>query len=167
MHGVVKGFQSFNLEKDNELNKKIYQRNIPDNPLQPDLNIYPVQTKMVKMMISDGRKTDNVNVANIKQYNIHDVNTNFNPGTSIAPWNGYVKNIDTETYLRNPVCNLDINNVYVPDSNSDLYTETVKNNNLGIDKHNLLFHQEMFDNTNNKHVNKQTNKLLFGNNTRC
>lgn len=160
MYGVVNNFQSFNVNRDNELNPKIYARNIPDTALQPNLNNYPMQTKRSKMQIVDNRI---ISSKQKKPYHIFDIEKNFNPGTATPPWNGYVTNIDIETQLRtpNPKCNT--NKHYIPSSDSNLYNSPIEDNNLGIKEHNLLFKQEQYT---SRQPYKQFNKL-FNNNTRC
>ena len=161
MYGVIKGFQSFNLEKDNELNSKIYQRNIPDKPLQPDLNIYPIQTKRMKMQVIDARTSQ---TCKKHKYEIFNIENNFNPGTAMAPWNGFATNVDVETNLRRPNSNCNINDIYIPSSSSDLYNSTVRDNNLGIKDHEILFKQDELSTVRQPYQNFSN---IFNNNTRC
>ena len=160
MYGVVKGFQSFNMERDSELNPRIYQRNIPDKPLQPNFNFYPVQTKREKMHIVDNR---NIFCKNPKSYDMHNVETNFNPGNAIGPWNGYAVNVDVETQLKKPNCKCDTEN-YIPSSGSDLFIPTSQSSNLGVNEHPYLFKEQELSTSRKPYQNFDK---IFNNSTRC
>ena len=57
----------------------------------------------------------------------------FNPGTATAPWSGYTTHINDESKLRNQFFALQKSEqgVYIPPSNSDLYVDTIENDNEG------------------------------------
>ena len=153
--------------KDN-VNNKIYNRNIPSQNLQPYLNVRPVSTKYSLMPIVDPRKSNNVSLQNMPTYNI---NNTFSPSTSNGPWSGYASNINVESILKNQVYALQKSSqsVYVPNSNSDLYNykfHTTGNLNNNLETHNLLFSQQQFNDFN---PNPSTNVIginLFNNSTR-
>ena len=45
LFGVVNGMYQCNLDRSNELNERIYERNVPSSTLQPQFGIRPVATK--------------------------------------------------------------------------------------------------------------------------
>lgn len=105
-----------------EINQEIAKRNIPSAPLQPYFSIQPVSTKFQLFPSSDRREKLVVPCPT------HDVTNVFNPGTSIAPWSGYAKNVNTEMRLQNRYFALQRADqaVYVPSSKSELYRYEVR-----------------------------------------
>jgi hypothetical protein len=148
------------------MNREIYSRNLPSQPLQPYLDVRPVMTKYSYLPIVDPRREIKQQFKDLPTYN---TNTTFNPGNRQAPWSGFASNINLESELRNQIYALQKCNQaeYVPKSNSDLYDfnlQVTKHTNLG--DRNLLFKQEAFPQFN---PNPDTNILgvnLFNNNTR-
>jgi hypothetical protein len=146
-------------------NQRIYDRNIPSQLIQPYLDVRPVMTKYSIMPIVDPRKTNNVNMVQTPTYNIENV---FNPGNTKSPWSGYASQVNKESELRNQIYALQrcSQSVYVPNSNSDLYNNNFKpqqiNNELNI--YSTLFNEERFDsfNPNTENVGNE----LFYNYTR-
>jgi hypothetical protein len=147
----------------NEMNSKIYDRNIPSAQLQPYLDVRPVMTKYSLLPIVDPRKKSNENMV---QQPVYNTNAVFNPGNTQSPWSGYASNINTETELRNQIFALQKsdNAVYVPSSTSDLYNYSFNTKKQNENKHSLLFHSEQFNTfdptPNNLHLG------LFNNYTR-
>lgn len=134
----------------NEMNAKIYDRNIPSAQIQPYLNVRPVMTKYSLMPVIDPRKKMNEPMVQQPVYNTNEV---FNPGNRKSPWSGYASNINTETELRNQIFALQKsdNAVYVPQSTSDLYnysfnTKRQNGNDADANNHPLLFNHEQFNN---------------------
>lgn len=112
-----------------ELNARIQSRQYPDKPLPPNYDPRPAPTKYSIFPIID-RKT------HVRQplhnYPLDD-STNFYPTSTNGPPNTFLKNVDTETYLRNQTVALQhgVNaGVYVPSSQSDLYNATVPQSSL-------------------------------------
>jgi hypothetical protein len=128
----------------NDINHRIYDRNVPSSALQPYLDVRPVSTKYSRFPIVDPRKTINVPLTQEPTYNIH---YTFNPGDRMAPWSGFASNINLESELRNQIYALQSCSqaVYVPDSKSDLYNPMFYNNQQ---ENELLFKKEKFDNFN-------------------
>lgn len=131
----------------NEMNTKIYDRNIPSAPVQPYLDVRPVMTKYSLLPIIDPRKKIN---EVMEQQPVYNTSAVFNPGNTKSPWSGYASNINTETELRNQIFALQKsdNAVYVPQSTSDLYTysfNTKKQPGDNKNEHSLLFHNEQFN----------------------
>ena len=143
MHGVVNGLYYCNQERTDELNNRIYIRNIPSHPLQPKYSQIPISTKYSLMPILDQRMEPTVSLNNYPIYNSENV---FNPGNAQAPWSGFSNNINLESNLRNQFfANQRCEQAYyVPSSNSDLYN-TIVESGPNIQTHPLLFKREDFE----------------------
>lgn len=111
-----------NSEKNNVMNAKLYERNVPSQPLRSFLDVRPQNTKYTTVM----PVVDNVNTASIKQPVMHNAIGTFNPGT-YAPWYGYAANIDKETDLHNS--KMSQRGTFGASSASDMYKFTWSNNN--------------------------------------
>ena len=98
MHGVVTGYFRCNEARDEELNNRISDRNIPSTSLQPQYSIRPVATKYGYMPILDQNKKVDTPLKSYTQYSTSHV---FNPGNSKAPWSGFSNNVNIESTLRN------------------------------------------------------------------
>ena len=147
-----------------QTNKRIYDRNIPSQLLQPYLDVRPVMTKYSYFPIVDPRKEINVPLEQMPTYNVNKV---FNPGNTTSPWSGFASNINLESELRNQVYALQkcSQAVYVPKSSSDLYDykfKTVTQPN----PHQLLFQNETFASFNPNPDSKVVGSGIFLNNTR-
>lgn len=148
----------------NQTNQRIYDRNVPSQILQPYIDARPVMTKYSHFPIVDPRKSISVPLIQSPTYNVHNV---FNPGNSKSPWSGFATNVNTESELRNQIYSLQkcSQAVYVPRSNSDLYThhfQTKKQPN----SHELLFTETKFDQF-NPNPSPSCGSGIFYNNTRC
>ena len=149
-----------------ETNKRIYDRNVPSQLLQPYLDVRPVSTKYSFMPIVDPRSQVNVRLQQMPTYNVHNV---FNPGNTQSPWSGFASNINKESELRNQIYALQkcSQAVYVPNSNSDLYHYTYTPANAGqMSSHNLLFVKNQFDEFNPNPDPKIVGSGIFNNSTR-
>jgi hypothetical protein len=147
-----------------ETNRRIYDRNIPSQMLQPYLDVRPVMTKYSYFPIVDPRKEINVQLQQMPTYNVHNV---FNPGNTQSPWSGFASNINKESELRNQIYALQkcSQSVYVPNSSSDLYQYSFNSMKQQI-SHSLLFTEDSFSDFN---PNPQSNVIgvgLFNNSTR-
>ena len=145
-----------------EMNNKIYQRNIPSQALKPQYSSRPVSTKYSLMPILDQRPQA---TENLHQYKNFQVSSTFNPGTAQAPWDGYVSNVNVESQLRNQFFALQAadQGKYIPSSNSDLYKVTVTSKKVP-QNHPLLFEQQEFQPFNPNTCNLAKN--IFNNSTR-
>ncbi len=158
---------SFPNHRNNSINEKLYDRNIPSHNLQPYLNVRPVMTKYSILPIVDPRKDTAYSLTQAPTYNIH---TSFNPGNAQAPWSGYSSNINVESDLRSQIFALQScdQSVYVPKSTSDLYKYSFaspnRNYQEGTTNHELLFKEESFNEVN--YVSNNTHQGLFNNFTR-
>lgn len=152
----------------NMTNRRIYDRNLPSQMLQPYVSVRPVMTKYSYFPIVDPRKELNVRMEQMPTYNSHLV---FNPGNTQSPWSGFASNINVESELRNQIYALQkcSQSVYVPQSNSDLYkysfTPNSASSNL-FQPHSLLFRQDNFDNFNPNPNNNIVGSNMFSNPTR-
>ena len=105
-----------NFEYDNELNKRLENRNTPSAPLQPLYDIRPVATKYTMFHTVDPKININSNGYQYDPYQI------FNPGDR-APVEYFIRHIDVESTLRSQFFALQTSPqaVYVPELNSQLY----------------------------------------------
>ena len=104
-------------QREQMINTRISNRNIPSQELEPLLSCYLKSTKYIQQPILDSR-----NIPNTKKYETYSTTQTFNPGNK-SPWQGYVNAINIETELKNQLFPLSWSNknVYVPASTSDLY----------------------------------------------
>ena len=119
--GIIQGCYSGQQDRVDELNDRIYARNIPDNNLRPNYDPRPISTKYACFPVID-RKIPSSSSSSSKQYLGEG---GFLPPAINAPT---VRNIDTETILRNQTVALQRGigqGNYVPSSKSDLYHTTV------------------------------------------
>lgn len=166
INGVPSGVYVGQFERTTELDNRILERSFPSEPLQPNYDPRPISTKYSVMPVLHGRKSDAEPKTEYKNYNIHEV---FNPGNSSAPVNGFLNNVDHETYLRNQFFALQKGDKheYVPKSKSELYNDYLYNSVEINQPHPDLFNTEKF-------VNNRPNFIglsgiggdMFHNNTR-
>tara|TARA_Y100000389_G_C17288396_1_gene426692 strand:- start:191 stop:733 length:543 start_codon:yes stop_codon:yes gene_type:complete len=126
----------------NDINDRISNRHFSDIPLEPNFAPRAVSTKYSLFPIINCRKEDQEHALKYPVYNVK----NFNPSTKGAPSSGYFHNIDHETNLRNQQVYLQHNdspNIYIPDSNSDLYKNYVVST-PSVQPHPNLFEQSTF-----------------------
>ena len=124
MYGVVQGAWIRNVGKDEEINKRLFARNVPSATLQPSYGIRPVSTKYGALDIIDRRVPASVPIEKLPTYNIA---TTFNPGTSQAPWSGFATAIDVESSLRSQFFALQSceQSEFVPSSTSEMYSASL------------------------------------------
>jgi len=124
MYGVVEGLYYTNLERTEELSKRMYNRNIPSSTLQPQFSMRAVATKYDLMPVLDRHAPSSVPIKTEPTYNIGKV---FNPGTAQAPWSGFAANVNNESQLRNQFFALQksAQATYIPPSTSDMYQNEV------------------------------------------
>jgi hypothetical protein len=142
IYGVPEYLYYGQHERVDELNDRIKDRQFPDSPLEPMFSPRSIPTKYSHFPIVNRRKPMNEPAIPYLDYNI----VNFNPGSHRGPPSGILKNIDTETILRNQTMALQKSEqaVYVPSSNSDLYKVTVVSK-PSEQTHPLLFEQQTFN----------------------
>jgi hypothetical protein len=149
----------------NEINTRIYDRNIPSHPLQQYLDVRPVMTKYSYLPIVDPRKEVNTPFTQYPSYNVHNT---FNPGNTQSPWSGFASNVNVESELKNQIFALQKCNqaVYVPSSKSDLYQFSFQTNNLVQQPHELLFQEQEFKEFNPNCYSEDVGYSMFNNSTR-
>ena len=150
-----------NIQNDSEMSNDIRKRNIPSMSLQPQFSLRPVSTKYAHFPIIDTQISNKVPIYKKS----HNVGLVFNPGDRMAPFSGFVENVDVESVLRNQIFALQKNDqaVYVPSSKSDLYMKDQFKPSTN-QKHNLLTPLNNFNKTNPNNLNLGGN--LFYNHTR-
>ncbi len=114
-------------QRQHTVNLRLYERNVPSQPLQPYLDARPVLTKYSILPIVDPRMQIETPLIQQGTFNPE---TMYNPGNDMGPWSGYASNVNRESELRNQIYaiqNCD-QSVYVPSSNSSLYNFKWKNN---------------------------------------
>ena len=145
----------------NELNERMYDRNIPSGPLQPYIDVRPVMTKYSIMPIVDPRAPIKSPMVQMPTYNIKNT---FNPGNTQSPWSGY--SVNDESTLRNQLYPLQKCDQYywVPSSNSDLYNSRQRDNGNENQIFNNLFSKPTFNKFDPNICN--IGNQLWNNNTR-
>lgn len=148
-----------------QTNTRIYDRNIPSQPLQPYLSVRPVMTKYSHLPIVDPRRPIHQPLMQAPKFNVSEV---FNPGNTKSPYSGFASNINKESELRNQIYALQkcSQAVYVPNSTSDLYQYKFKTP-TQFNAHELLFHEQSFDSFNPNPAPELCGSGLFYNSTRC
>jgi hypothetical protein len=124
MYGVVDGIYYCGIKREEELNQRLYERNIPSNPLQAQFDIRPVSTKYALLPILDRRAKTTVPIIQVPTF---DIGHTFNPGNAMAPWSGFAANVNNESDLRNQFFALQRAGQaeYVPSHTSDMYQNHV------------------------------------------
>jgi hypothetical protein len=147
-----------------QTNKRIWDRNIPSQPLQPYLDVRPVLTKYSYFPIVDPRKESKVPLVQMPTFNVHKT---FNPGNTQSPWSGFASNINKESELRNQIFALQkySQSIYVPNSYSDLYNYNFKTKTVS-QPHNLLFENGSFSEFNPNPNPEILGSSIFFNSTR-
>jgi hypothetical protein len=148
-----------------QTNNRIYDRNIPSQPLQPYIDVRPVMTKYAHFPVVDHRRENNVRLAQLPTFDVKKV---FNPGNDVAPWSGFASNINLESELRNQVYALQkcSQAVYVPSSSSDLYNYKFRTPKAQYNPHELLFQKVSFEHFNPNPDPNIVGVGIFNNNTR-
>ena len=105
-----------------ELNDRIFNRNIANRPVTSLIDVRATPTRYVKMPIVNMRSVPKVQCPHVLPFNVH---KQFFPGNTKSPYDGY--NVDNETILRNQTFALQKceQSEYVPSSKSDMYAKTV------------------------------------------
>jgi len=119
MEGVVNGVYYCHMDRTTELSERMFERNLPNAPLQVNYDPRPAETRYVQMPILDCRSPATVPRERRPVYN---TNVMFSPGTSL-PFSGYQKSIDKESRLYNITFPLQScpQAKFIPGTSSDLY----------------------------------------------
>ena len=146
------------------INLRSYERNIPSATLQPYLDTRPVMTKYSIMPIVDLRNNVKTPLVQQPTYSQHNI---FNPGDR-GPYSGYASSINDESELRNQIYAIQdcAQATYIPSSKSSLYNTKWTNVRQPQQPFPKLFEKEQFPLVN---PNSNPNKIgfaLFNNATR-
>tara|TARA_B100001175_G_C19386028_1_gene578990 strand:- start:129 stop:632 length:504 start_codon:yes stop_codon:yes gene_type:complete len=154
-----------NHKNQNEINKTIYERNIPSENMQINLPQRSVSTKYSHFPILDSRRESSVILNHARPY---DNNQMFFPGNRKPHFCGFAQNVDLESNLRNQFFALQKADQakYVPNSNSNMYENNINftTTNKNLDNE-LLFNSEDFDNF-NPNLSNKIGSEIFLNSTR-
>ncbi len=144
MNGVVNGVYFCNNKRLDEINARLYARNLTNAPIKMEYSVRSVPTRYVRMPILDKHEPASVPCL---QKPIYNTQTMFTPATSL-PFNGFQENIDVETALHNTIAPLQgcPQAKFIPSSQSDLYNANylVQQNQVTPMSNQLLFQQEHF-----------------------
>jgi len=165
IYGLAQGVSYGQNERVDELNSRMAERQFSDQPLKPQFDIRAVSTKYALFPMVDRRTTAKVPY---KEYLDHSADSNFCPNMRRGPNDGFSRNVEIESTLRNQYFALQhgaYQGEYIPSSGSDLYKVEVYGRQCE-QTHN--FAQFTFDQTAHKNVaNAQhVGKDTFWNNTR-
>lgn len=156
------------FDRTDELNQRILERSVPDEPLPPNFTPRPVLSKYALFPMLDARKPATVPIQPNYNYSIE---SNFTPPVmKVGPVSGIINNIPLESELRNQTYALHKGNdnaVYVPSSESDLYKVYIPST-PSEQPHPELFHQPTFSQLIHPNIqnNPQVGNDRFHNNTR-
>jgi len=153
-----------NSQWNREMNEKLYNRNVPSHCLPPNLSVYPIQTKYVKLGTADYQPTPRIPP---KQYVNYQSNKMFCPTSKNGNFQGYANNIHVESELRNQFYALQKSDAceYIPNKHSELFGYNVKSNqNLITQPYQFLFDTSLYFPNNYQSQNKF--QSLFCNHTR-
>lgn len=168
--GVPEGILYGQNARVDELNDRILGRFIPSAPLQPNIDFRSVPTKYAHFPVIDRIALPKVSLNPPSDFSVQKT---FLPTTDArAPVDGYFSQINTESALRNQYFALqrgDIQGVFIPSSNSDLYSVRMAVPSAQVEQtHPLLFDDAVsrgpFVNT--KRVDPKIGSERFLNNTR-
>ena len=142
-NGIVEGAYICNQGYSEEINHRLYERNLPSAPLQPQFSMRAASTRYSIMPIVDPRPSSQL--VPVKTYPTYNTATTFNPGDAQAPWSGFASNIDVFSKLRNQGQGLQHcpQRDYIPSSQSDMY-ESIIPVTQNQQTHPLLFKEESF-----------------------
>jgi len=145
MNGVIRGVYVCNQQRLDEINNRLYERNLTNAPVKMQYDIRAVPTRYVHMPTIDQHQETSVMCEKKPIYN---TKTMFTPASSL-PFNGYQENIDVETCLHNTIAPIQAcpQSKFIPDSSSDLYNSQylVKKDKKDYITNQLLFHSQTFD----------------------
>lgn len=152
-----------NEDRVNQLNERLYLRNLSVGHLDTLFSFRPQPTKYRYLPILDSNQC----VTNIKNvpFNTHIM---FNPGDTMGPWSGYASNINKESILKNQISALQNNprTTYVPHPDSDLYVTNTPSTNNSNQPFPHLFKETNFSKTDVNFYKNNTSNVLFNNHTR-
>lgn len=164
MNGVVKGVYLCNQDRLQQLNNRLYERNLTNAPIKMQYDVRSVPTRYVHMPTIDKHQECSVPCKRMPVYNTQ---TMFTPASNL-PFNGYQQNIDVETRLHNTIAPIQAcpQSKFIPDSSSDLFNSQYL---VRKDKPDYITNQLLFQNQTFSPFNPNTCNIghkLFNNSTR-
>ena len=87
-----------NINRVEDLNKRISSRNIPDNAMKPNFSMRPQSTKQSIFPIIHFKTKP---TERLHFYKNNTPNETFNPGTDSGQYSGFAKNVNVESILQN------------------------------------------------------------------
>lgn len=121
LYGVTQGISYGQYSRVDEINQRTVERQFADKPMKPCLDLRSLPTKYALFPLIDRRAPSQ---EPMHKYLDHSSKSNFCPNISKGPADGFMRNVETETALRNQYFALQHGadqSVYVPSSTSDLY----------------------------------------------
>jgi hypothetical protein len=121
LYGVTQGISYGQYSRVDEINQRTVERQFADKPMKPCLDLRSLPTKYALFPLIDRRAPSK---EPMHKYLDHSSKSNFCPNISKGPADGFMRNVETETALRNQYFALQHGadqSVYVPSSTSDLY----------------------------------------------
>jgi hypothetical protein len=163
--GAVQGLWEGQLDRVEDLNARMAERQFPDQALQPNFEARPVSTKYALFPAIDRRAIPTVPILQAPKY---DQYKSFSPATSNGPFATDLANVDTETILQNRHVILQKGadqGVYVPSSRSNLYGFSATGRQESMDDREMLFQRHELA-TRMPEVARKIGQDRFNNNTR-
>lgn len=164
------------FERTEDIDKRIFERTTAtDIKLRPNFDPRPVDTRhlifpMVPFTSKEQTKKPKTPIFKYLDYN---TNNSFSPIHSNAPVDGFIRNVNVESSLRNQYYGLQhesIQSTYIPSSNSDLYKVEVAPSSINYTYHQthpLLSQKDSYHTSgNNKIQNSNIGKEMFNNATK-
>ena len=144
-----------------EINHKIYERNVPSSMIPQPLSFRSTPTKYSLFPVLEN---SNPEPSKLRDFSLENT---FFPGIN-APYCGYVNKVNDESYLKNMFFALQScpQASWVPDSTSELYNTRKMHDSLNISKHHRLFEKDDLGMSNPNPCNITLGRNLFDNNTR-
>ena len=163
------------FERTDDIDKRIYERTLStDIQLRPNFDPRPMSTRHAIFPIvskEDPPSEKKRAPVPIRKYLEYDTTKSFSPIQSKAPVEGYLRNINTESSLRNQFFGLQhgsIQSTYIPSSTSDLYNVQVPHVLNEIKQpFPLLFEKNKYHTSGNQKIhNSSIGKEIFNNATK-
>jgi hypothetical protein len=149
-----------------ELNSRLYDRNIPSGPMEAVFGVRPLSTKYALLPIVDRRPKPQEPIRQVPTYN---TSQTFLPGDGHGPWSGFATKINDESRLRNQFYALQKAGqaFFVPSSQSDLYQVNIPTTSRDeMQPHPYLFEETILTAFDPNPSPSTVGNLIFQNSTR-
>jgi hypothetical protein len=165
------------FERTEDIDKRIFERTTAtDVKLRPNFDPRPVDTRhLIFPMVPFTSKEyiDKKKQTPVFKYLEYDTAGGFSPIQSKAPVDGFLRNVNVESSLRNQYFGMQhgtIQSTYIPSTTSDLYNVRVASSSTGgdfADSHPHLFKREQYHTSGNKQIyGSDIGKDVFNNATK-